>query len=101
MGHSVRGLGQKMNGWWADLPSPQGICRVKSVSDCVSVFAPPAVYEVPSDIKPDPAVLAPSSVETHQSAAATAVPRTRETKPATFDSGKDTQQLVEDDEYDC
>ncbi|KAF0304339.1 Low-density lipoprotein receptor-related protein 2 [Amphibalanus amphitrite] len=56
-----------------------------------------AVYEVPSDIKSDPAVLAPSSVET----AAAPVPRTRETKPATYDSGKDTQQLVEEDEYDC
>lgn len=56
-----------------------------------------AVYEVPSDIKADPAVLSPSSVETRQAAAA----RARETKPATFDSGKDTQKLVEDDEYDC
>ena len=60
---------------------------------------PPAVYEVPSEVKPDPAVLAPSSVETHQSAAP--VPRARETQPAAFDSGKDTQKLVEEDEYDC
>ena len=58
---------------------------------------PTAVYEVPSELKSDPAVLAPSSVET----AAAPVPRTRETKPATYDSGKDTQQLVEEDEYDC
>ena len=57
------------------------------------------MYEVPSEVKPDPAVLAPSSVETHQSAAP--VPRARETQPAAFDSGKDTQKLVEEDEYDC
>jgi len=44
-------------------------------------------------------VLAPSSV-VHKSVPA-AAPRARATNPAAFDSGKDTQQLVEEDEYDC
>lgn len=67
------------------------------------------IYEVPSDVaksgggkvvmEPASAVLAPSSVIQRSSPQIHV--RHRDLDPATSDTGKDTQKLVEEDKSDC
>lgn len=60
------------------------------------------IYEVPAElpkVEPASAVLAPSSII--QRSSPQIHKRHREVNPATSDTGKDTQKLVEDDRSDC
>lgn len=69
------------------------------------------IYEVPSEVskpkseaagpftEPVSAILAPSSI-THRTSPQLNL-RARELSPTAHDTGKDTQQLVEEEEADC
>lgn len=78
---------------------------------------PLGIYEVPADvsktnskkgtppsagpfIEPVSAILAPSSI-THRTSSPKLQIRPRELNPSNTDTGKDTQQLVEEDKSEC